>query len=270
MEYSFKYQWFGGNKEQMTRHPWISGRILPFFVIVVPLAGEYHVQNDLDKTTHTIHPGEALVVPPNQPHSIACMDHCLLNYAHLYFRVQDWQDPFFGRSIPLLHRGETAQELRTLTEALFDERNTLENSLIPAGRIFTLLYQNSFPAQTFSTPSYQMERIEKVILFIKKNLHKKLTRKDLSEIAGLSETRFHYVFKEMVGKAPLEYMIDCRIQKAKELLIITDQNIAAIAGDCGWHDPIFFTRQFRQKEGISPRQFRQQQRLKMHLPVHIG
>lgn len=266
MEHSFKWQWFGGNKEQPTHHPWISRRSFPFFVIVAPLEGEYNMRTDCDGKIYTVRPREALIVPPNVLHSVACPDYCRLNYAHLFFRIQDWLDPFLGRSFHCIQTGTAAARLCGLTAELFDARSSFADSLLPAVKIFSLLQEVSFPSDRAQTFSRQRDCMRKTVLFMRKNLQDKLTRTQLAKMAGLSETRFHYVFKDIIGEAPMAYLIRLRLQKAKELLTISDDSISETAARCGWSDPVFFTRQFRQKEGVTPRVFRMEQRAKMLLP----
>ena len=266
MENIFKWQWVNGNKEQPTCHTWINYRSFPFFVIVTPLAGTYQMRTDGDGKLHTIRSGEALVVPPNVLHSVACPDCCLLNYAHLLFRSNDWPDPFLGRSVRYVQKGDAAGQLRRLIAELFDSRGNFADSLLPAAEIFSVLYRESFRTGHLQTVSEQKDRIQRVILFMQENLQNKLTRTQLARLACLSETRFHYVFKEFVGSAPMEYLIRLRLRKAKELLTVSDDGIQKIACSCGWPDPVFFARQFKRKEGITPHAFRRRQRAKMLLP----
>jgi two-component system response regulator YesN len=55
-----------------------------------------------------------------------------------------------------------------------------------------------------------------------------------------------------------DYLNRFRIQKAKELLLLTDESITAIAADVGYEDISYFSRVFREIAGCSPRAFRQQ------------
>ena len=266
MENDFQWQWIVGNKEQRTRHDWVNYRSLPCFVIVTPLAGEYLMRTDADGKLHTIHEHEALVVPPNVLHSVACPEPCFLNYAHLLFRNHESPDPFLGRSVHYIQKGEAAERLRVLTAKLFDARGSFADALLPAVEIFTLLYRESFPTGRIQTVSERNDRIRNVMSFMQQNLHKNLTRTQLAKLACLSETRFHDVFKNLVGSAPMEYLIKLRIQKAKEILTVSDDSMEEIAHGCGWNDPVFFARQFKRKEGVTPHEFRRRQWEKMLLP----
>ncbi|MDD1687942.1 MAG: helix-turn-helix domain-containing protein, partial [Methanoregula sp.] len=55
-----------------------------------------------------------------------------------------------------------------------------------------------------------------------------------------------------------DYLNRYRIQKAKQLLLLTDKNITLIAGDVGYEDVGYFGRVFHEIAGCSPRTFRRQ------------
>lgn len=84
-------------------------------------------------------------------------------------------------------------------------------------------------------------------------------RMSLGEMAAachMSVSTFHRVFREMTGHAPLEYMVQRRIQHAKHLLRETTLQVVEIAHALGYEDIAYFSRQFRQKTGLSPLGFR--------------
>jgi AraC-like DNA-binding protein len=47
-----------------------------------------------------------------------------------------------------------------------------------------------------------------------------------------------------------------RLNKAKELLRIADTSIASIAFECGFNDPAYFSRAFKQENGVTPQEWR--------------
>ena len=73
----------------------------------------------------------------------------------------------------------------------------------------------------------------------------------------LSPGRFTEVFRATMGCAPRDYITHIRIEHAKTLLSGSNLTVTSIAGLCGYPDPAHFTRQFRERVGKSPRQFRQ-------------
>lgn len=82
---------------------------------------------------------------------------------------------------------------------------------------------------------------------------------DLKTIAqnfGISYSKFRMDFKQQTGISPLQYHLLLKIEKAKELLIHTNKNQKEIAYSLGFESDYYFNRLFKQKTGITPKQFR--------------
>lgn len=82
---------------------------------------------------------------------------------------------------------------------------------------------------------------------------------DLSEIAarhGYSLDHFIRKFKSVTGRTPGQFVIDARIAKAKELLMLSSLGVGDISRMLGYRDQYFFSRQFRQRVGMSPVAYR--------------
>jgi len=79
---------------------------------------------------------------------------------------------------------------------------------------------------------------------------------------GYSPSHFRRLFKEQFGCSPIQYFNQLKIQVAKEDLLRhrAMSSIAQIAENCGFKDPDYFARVFRQVTGMSPSQFYQQSR----------
>lgn len=78
----------------------------------------------------------------------------------------------------------------------------------------------------------------------------------LAQEANLSPTQYRRRFKKLANSQPNAFIIDKRIQAAKRLLLESTLNIDEIASALGFRDTPFFSRQFKQKAGKSPSQFR--------------
>ncbi len=102
------------------------------------------------------------------------------------------------------------------------------------------------------------QRLLPVLTYIHQNTGKRIRVEDLARRAHLSVARFHAVFREGTGLAPQQYILRMRMRKAQELLIRTDLSIGEIAASVGQHDALFFSRIFKKKCGLSPRQYRAQ------------
>ncbi len=85
-----------------------------------------------------------------------------------------------------------------------------------------------------------------------------LTVKKLAAAARMTPNHFTALFSRWVGRSFNEYLTDQRIERARKLLLENATlNIAEVARMVGYDDPGYFSRRFRQRVGMSPRQWRE-------------
>jgi len=104
--------------------------------------------------------------------------------------------------------------------------------------------------------SFDLLRLGDAIAYIETHCTEKITLDNLAKKAHLSKRHFQRIFQECIGKAPIDYLLHIRVQKASELLRHSERSITDIAFDCGFSDSNYFTRQFRRITNQTPRQFR--------------
>ena len=78
----------------------------------------------------------------------------------------------------------------------------------------------------------------------------------LAEQAGYTVPHLINKFKQYYGISPKAYLSQIKIQKAKELLLMSDLLSREIAYALGFHDELYFIRFFKKHTGVTPRQFR--------------
>lgn len=79
----------------------------------------------------------------------------------------------------------------------------------------------------------------------------------MAKRSGLNERTFLRRFRKATGEAPLEYLQKMRIEKAKQLLLGSNQTLEEITTAVGYVDLSSFRRLFRQIVGMSPTTYRQ-------------
>lgn len=78
----------------------------------------------------------------------------------------------------------------------------------------------------------------------------------LHKLCGISGTYFRYIFESHYGVSPLKYISSKRLSHAKAVIDSGDYNsICEIAEAVGYSDPLYFSRAFKKKYGISPKQY---------------
>ena len=84
---------------------------------------------------------------------------------------------------------------------------------------------------------------------------------ELAKSVSLSVSRFHVVYKLMFGISPVNDLIQARIDRAK-LMLLEDEGstLSVIAEKLGYKNPYDFCRQFTKFAGISPGNYRKNNR----------
>ena len=100
--------------------------------------------------------------------------------------------------------------------------------------------------------------VKQASAYIQQNYTRSFSLVELSNTIGVSKGYLSRIFKMDTGISLWDYLNRYRIQKAKELLLLTDESITAIAADVGYEDISYFSRVFHEIVGCSPRAFRQQ------------
>ena len=85
-----------------------------------------------------------------------------------------------------------------------------------------------------------------------------LTNTELAEQCNLSEVYFRRVFTKCYNMTPKQFLIDIRINKAKQLLSEGALKINAVAINCGFSNQYHFCRVFKQKTGLTPTEYMKQ------------
>ncbi|KUJ52675.1 helix-turn-helix domain-containing protein [Chryseobacterium sp. JAH] len=97
-------------------------------------------------------------------------------------------------------------------------------------------------------------RIGFVVDYIKNNIHQKLSIDSIAKLAYVSKSNFFKMFKDELGTSPNDFILQERINKAKELLALKN-SIKETAFQTGFSDTNYFTRVFKQLVGVTPKNY---------------
>ncbi|ALR21676.1 MULTISPECIES: AraC family transcriptional regulator [Sphingobium] len=84
----------------------------------------------------------------------------------------------------------------------------------------------------------------------------------LARVAGMSRTLFAVRFAEYTGQTPARYLLERRMELARDLLARSPLALAAVAHRCGYSTDVAFARAFRRRNGVSPGRYRTETRMK--------
>ena len=120
---------------------------------------------------------------------------------------------------------------------------------------YRLPEENSNPSDTPLTLP-----IMNAVYYMETHYAEALTIEKAAGISGYSVAYFSRLFKNQLGKSYSEYLSHIRIKNVSRLLLNTDKSITEIAIETGYQYPGNLSAAFRQKTGLTPQQYRRQQR----------
>jgi two-component system response regulator YesN len=97
--------------------------------------------------------------------------------------------------------------------------------------------------------------VNAAISFIKNGFGGVVTLELAADAAGLSPSRLSRLFVEETGRGFSDYLIQYRIQRAKEMLLLPDASIKQVSAACGYPDANYFSRLFKKVTGFTPTAF---------------
>ena len=205
--------------------------------------------------------GQVVVLPPGHPHSYGADadDPWTLWWLH----VAGPELPAFcagaGMTIdaPVRKPANLYPLVTLLTEVVqWMERDATSQSLLAAAgaawHLLTLL------AADRTTSDSSTDVIDQAAAYLRAHISEHISVAELSAMARLSSSHFNALFKKHIGYPVLQYQTQLRMARAREMLDTTGLPIATIADTVGYPDAFYFTRQFRQVHGVTPRDYRAQ------------
>lgn len=99
--------------------------------------------------------------------------------------------------------------------------------------------------------------ISPAVLYLKKHIYDcELKVETLVSLCGISDTYFQQIFKANYGTTPQKFILAKRLSHAKAVIDSGDfDTISQVASSVGYSDPLYFSRAFKKKYGLSPVQY---------------
>ena len=121
--------------------------------------------------------------------------------------------------------------------------------------------RNRAPAKQISPlPHAILRRVKK---YIEEHLQDNLSLDQLARETNYSRGHFLRMFRAATGKTPHQYLTECRIERAKSMLLeAKGTSLVDVAARCGFSSQSHLTRVFRKQIGVTPSVFRRRPELK--------
>ena len=107
-------------------------------------------------------------------------------------------------------------------------------------------------------PEHSFLRLEPALKYVKSSLEQCQSPRAsaLAEACAMSQATFRREFQRVMGRSPREYIQSCQLQRARRMLLLSDESITQIALAVGYQDVSGFNRQFLNAFGVPPREYR--------------
>ncbi len=99
-------------------------------------------------------------------------------------------------------------------------------------------------------------QLRQILDYIDAHIDREIRLASLAQLSGMSQFHFSRLFKQSLGVSPYQYLLQQRVERAKQLLKNTDRLITDIALSCGFNSHSHLSKQFKQLTGITPKAYR--------------
>lgn len=198
---------------------------------------EYHQYRTLPEQTW-----EFLWIHINGVNTLGLYDECMKNG----FQIMNADYPEQYESI-----------IRTIIA--INENRTSAVELKTSNLIYTMLTQLLLQTAGQTGPEVILpEYLKEALKYIEQNFKSPITLQDIAEHIHISKYYLCREFKKYIGVTLNEYIINCRLTYAKELLKYTKDSISEITSTCGMNNTSHFINLFKAREFCTPLEYRKE------------
>jgi len=216
-------------------------------------AGEYYVYIGNDKIH--MRENDVLYLPKGIPYHSESISKSMTFQGIYFYAKKDNPDDFFHtyKYIP------NCKNLFNKFENIYNlfASNQFGKKLVSKKALYDILnhiMQKKMHEQNDFAVFYS---IKNAIDYIENNYTKNdISISFLANICNITPTYFTYVFKKIFKTTPKEFIINMRMEKAKEYLMYTSYSMNEISEKLGYSNPAYFSAAFKKIYGVAPTEFK--------------
>lgn len=197
-------------------------------------------------------PGDMFLIRPGQPSKYIADENQPWHYIWVGFSSDLDLDFLFDRMVISSERCENIF-LSILEAESFKEAA----EYFVCGKIYELISYLKIEELVQET-----EQTSRYVLMAKNYIETKyaddISIQMIADTLNLARSYFSTIFKKCTGKSPQAYLVDYRLEKAAHFMTNYQYTPTEAAKSCGYSDIFNFSRMFKRKYGVSPRQYQKQ------------
>ncbi len=215
--------------------------------------------------------GDFLLIPPQTIHYTRyLLGSC--RRCGVYFRPEDLEaglvsllpgrQDFFAQMCILKTPPEARRRIEELIAAMAEEEDGVDESspLLLHLQLQSLLLLCARSCTLEASAPTEVRTTDRQVLlaarFINEHFRQPITAADIAAAAGFSPNYLSRKFREAAGIGVHDYLVFVRLREAALELLTTDDRVTEIALRCGFSDSNYFKDSFKNKYGVTPRNYR--------------
>ena len=165
------------------------------------------------------------------------------------------------KDAPIYHSHSKELREKLADEMLYIVNHSHESSFHLIGHLYLFmdyLLQSAKSTKLVSSGRMSDYYIKEAINYIEQNFQNNISIEDIATVCGINRSYLGKIFRNSIGRSPQEFLMNYRMVKATELLKLTSLSIADISSAVGYENQLHFSRAFKNIYGVSPREWRNQ------------
>lgn len=229
----------------------------PFNRLYFVMDGHGSVYNNNEKTD--LLPGNVYLIPCDHTYSYCCTSHLVKFYIHFKIEILPGNDLFNNinsclsriidtNTINTLVKKAKSSNINDITWCKAFFLDVISNFIEP--------YENNMEKLVSAMIKYQS-----IFDLLKNTRPANVTVKQLAPVVGMSVSSLSKSFRQDTGITLKDFINNHIIQTSKEFLLLDNSSIKQVAYALGYTDEFYFSRFFKKRTGLSPKEYRKQNRM---------
>ena len=223
------------------------------------------IEIEIDGKRFTTQPNACIFSPPKQPRGFYFSQDTTMNWIHAYPEIKPLLEKY---EIPLntvfypRNTGFISDLFRKMKMEILQQEAHFQDIVDGYAMEFLVTLSRSIAGISASNlSSTDVTKLYRLRTKILSEADKKWTVEEMAQMASLSPSRFHAVYKSLFGSSPMKDLIGAKIDYAKTLLLMEDKPVLSqVAERLGYKSQQHFISQFKSVTGMTPGDYRKHNR----------